>query len=145
MAGETRRRNNSAGKSSEGRNSRLKRKTVKQKSGCNGVLILALAMLMSWTCPAQTQTSVISGQVTDPSGAAMVGATLLLTTPSGASMDTTTNREGVYEFKNLAPGNYEIKAVAAGFAMFDKPGILLAPGQTLRIDILLTLEIEKEK
>jgi hypothetical protein len=123
----------------------LKRKTVKQKSGCNGVLILALAMLMSWKCPAQTQTGVISGQVMDPSGAAMVGATLLLTTPSGASMDTTTNREGVYEFKNLAPGNYEIKAVAAGFAMFDKNVISLAPGQTLRIDIPLTLEIEKEK
>src|SRR6516162_7859532 len=63
---------------------------------------------------------VLRGQVTDPSGAAVVGATVLLTTPSGAAMDTTTNKEGVYEFKNLAPGSYEIKAVAAGFALFDK-------------------------
>jgi hypothetical protein len=60
-------------------------------------------------------------------------------------MDTTTNKEGVYEFKNLAPGTYEIKAVAAGFALFDKPGVTLATGQTMRLDVQLALEIEKER
>jgi hypothetical protein len=45
----------------------------------------------------------------------------------------------------LAPGNYEIKAVAAGFAMFDKNGVALGAGQALRLDIPLTLEVEKEK
>ena len=60
-------------------------------------------------------------------------------------MDTTTNKEGVYEFKNLPPGNYEIKAIAAGFALFDKNGIALGAGQSLRLDVPLTLEIEKEK
>jgi hypothetical protein len=108
-------------------------------------LFFVLAMLVAWPCLAQTPTGVIRGQVTDPSGAALVGATVLLTTPSGASMDTTTNKEGIYEFKNLAPGTYEIKAVAAGFAMFDKAGVTLAAGQTLRLDVPLALEVEKEK
>src|ERR1700747_3118104 len=131
MAEETRQRNNSSGKILEGRDSRLKRKTVGPKSTRKSVLCLALTLLMIGSCFAQTQTGMIRGQVTDPSGAALVGAAVLLTTPSGASMDTATNKEGVYEFKNLAPGSYEIKAVAAGFALFDKRGVPLAAGQTL--------------
>ena len=88
---------------------------------------------------------VLRGQVTDPSGAAVVGATVLLTTPSGAAMDTTTNKDGAYEFKDLAPGKYEVKAIAQGFAMFTKSGVLIAAGQTLKVNISLDLEVQQEK
>jgi hypothetical protein len=94
---------------------------------------------------AQSPSAAIRGQVTDPSGAAVVGAAVLLSTPSGGSMDTVTNKEGFYEFKDLAPGNYEIKAVAKGFAMFDKSGIALAADQPLRVNIPLALEVQQEK
>src|ERR1700720_3461060 len=147
MAGETRRRNNrfGAANNSKERTFRLMRENAAEKSRRSSVLFFLLAMLMSWPCAAQTQTGAIRGQVTDPSGGAVAGAAVLLSTPSGASMDTTTNKEGVYEFKNLAPGTYEIKAVAAGFALFDKGGVSLAAGQILRFDVALTLEVEKEK
>ncbi len=95
--------------------------------------------------PAQTPTAAIRGQVTDPSGLAVTEATVLLTTPSGGSMDTVTNKEGFYEFKDLAPGSYEIKAVAKGFALFDKSGIALAADQSLRVNIPLALEEQQEK
>ena len=88
---------------------------------------------------------VLRGQVTDPSGAAVVGATVLLTTPSGAAMDTTTNKEGVYEFKDLVPGKYELKAIAQGFAVFAKSGVLIAAGQTLKVNISLDIEVQQEK
>jgi hypothetical protein len=133
------------GENKEGRNLRLIRMNPSGKSFRISVLLYSFLLLMAWPCLAQTQTGVIRGQVTDPSGAAMVGVTVLLTTPSGGSMDTTTNKEGIYEFKNLAPGNYEIKALAAGFAMFDKGGITLSSGQTLLLDLALSLEVEKEK
>src|SRR3981189_2127264 len=129
----------------EGRNFSLVRMSAAQKSGRSGVLLLLIMLLMASPCRPQNQTGAIRGQVTDPSGAALVGATVLLTTPSGASMDTTTNKEGMYEFKNLAQGTYEIKAVAAGFALFDKKAVALAAGQSLRLDISLNLEVEKEK
>jgi hypothetical protein len=116
-----------------------------QKSRRSGVLLFLFMLLMALPSRAQNESGVIRGQVTDPSGAALVGATVLLTTPSGASMDTSTNKDGVYEFGNLAPGTYEIKAVAAGFAMFDKSGVSLAAGQSLRVDIPLTLEVQQEK
>ncbi len=94
---------------------------------------------------AQSPTASIRGQVTDPSGAAVTEATVLLTTPSGGSMDTVSNKEGFYEFKDLAPGNYEIKAVAKGFALFDKTGIALAADQSLRFNIPLALQEQQEK
>jgi hypothetical protein len=108
------------------------------------IVFLLLALLASFAS-AQGQTGTIRGQVTDPSGGALVGATVLLTTPSGGSMDTTTNKDGIYEFKNLVPGTYEIKAVAAGFALFDKTGLALTAGQILRFDIPLALEVQQEK
>jgi hypothetical protein len=87
----------------------------------------------------------IRGQVTDPSGAAIPGATILLTTLSGASLDTATNKDGLYEFKDLAPGNYQIKVVAPGFALFTKDAVSVTAGQVTRANISLTIEVEKEK
>lgn len=94
---------------------------------------------------AQAPTAAIRGQVTDPSGSSVAGATVLLTTPTGGSMDTVTNKDGFYEFKDLAPGNYAIKAVAKGFALFDKSGIALAAGQAVLFNIPLALEVQQEK
>src|SRR5215469_10011876 len=104
-----------------------------------------LAGVFALVLGAQTPTGALRGQVTDPSGGAVVGATVLLTTPSGGAMDTTTNKDGVYEFKDLVPGKYEVKAVAQGFAMFTKSGIMIAAGQTLKVNIPLEIEVQQEK
>jgi carboxypeptidase family protein len=122
----------------------MKKIALKKLWRRSDLFFLWMLLLVS-PCRAQTQTAEIRGQVTDPSGGTLVGATVLLTTPSGASMDTTTNKDGIYEFKSLAPGTYEIKAVAAGFATFDKSGVSLAAGQILRLDVPLTLEVQQQK
>lgn len=138
-------RNSVAQDNSNQADGNVRRESKKFKAGARGLLLLGLLLAASVLGWAQTPAGVIRGQVTDPSGAAVVGASVLLTTPSGGSMDTATNKDGVYEFKNLAAGTYEIKAVAAGFAMFDKPGVALAAGQTLRLDVPMTIEIQQEK
>src|SRR5882762_2451875 len=66
---------------------------------------------------AQTPSGGLSGVVTDPSGASIAKASMRLTNASGASLDATTNRDGVYEFKGLLPGTYTLKAVAKGFGL----------------------------
>ena len=113
--------------------------------GIGFVLFLCVHLLSARPSCGQGQTAVIRGQVTDPSGGVLVGATVLLTTPGGDSVDTTTNKDGTYEFRNLAAGSYEIKAVAEGFALFDKPGVMVTAGQTLRLDLQLTIKVEQEK
>ena len=116
-----------------------------EKFQCVMCAVCLLTLLAARIEAAQTTTGTIRGQVTDPSGAAVVGATVLLTTPSGGSMDTTANKEGFYEFKNLAPGTYEIKAVAQGFALFTKSGVVVTEGQTTRVNLQLALEVQQEK
>ena len=109
---------------------------------CIGSVIFLFVIAMSF---AQGTTGTLRGQVTDPSGGIVPGASVLLTTPSGSSMDTTTNKDGVYEFKDLPPGNYEVKAVAASFAMFDKSGVVIRAGQTTTVNIALTIQVQQEK
>lgn len=108
-------------------------------------LVLLLAFLLSGIAHAQTSTGGIRGQVTDPSGATLVGATVLLTTPSGGSMDTTTNKDGYFEFKELPPGDYEVKAVVKGFALFDKTGVVVTAGKITPLNISMAIEIQQEK
>lgn len=116
----------------------------------NSIFVLfALLGAVLAVAPARSQTPVatgsLRGQVTDPSGAAVTSATVLLTTPSGDSVDTTTNKEGFYEFKNLAPGKYVVKAVAQGFGLFTAPGIEIAAGQQQKVNIAMKIEEQAEK
>ena len=108
-------------------------------------IVCVLGLVFAGAVWAQAPAGALRGQVTDPSGGAVVGATVLLTTPSGASMDTTTNKDGVYEFKDLPPGKYDVKAVAQGFAMFMKSGVEITAGQTARVNISLEIEVQQEK
>ena len=68
---------------------------------------------------AQTETGLISGTVTDPSGAivrdARVSAVEIHTRSLRA---TSTNGEGFYSFTHLAPGEFEVSIEAQGFAPF---------------------------
>ena len=114
-----------------------------------GLCAAALLLWMAAGTPIVAQTpgptGGIRGQVTDPSGATVAAATILLTTPSGASMDTTTNKDGIYEFTNLGPGTYQIKAVAPGFSLFTKTDVVVTAGQVSRVNISLQIEVQQEK
>jgi hypothetical protein len=94
---------------------------------------------------AQTPATSLNGVVTDPSGGVIAKASVRLTNPSGASLDTTTNRDGYYEFKGLAPGIYTVKAIAKGFALFSQEDVQIVSGQTKQLNIGLLIQVEEEK
>ena len=94
---------------------------------------------------AQTGKGGLRGQVTDPSGSTVAGATVLLTTPAGQSVDTTTGKDGTYEFKDLVPGKYTVKAVAEGFALFTQENVTITAGQILKLNIAVTIEVQEQK
>jgi hypothetical protein len=94
---------------------------------------------------AQEGAGTLRGQVTDPSGAAVVDATVLVTTPSGAATTATTNKEGLYEVKGLAPGKYGVKVIAPGFAPFEQAEVEISAGQSQKLDAALTIEVQQEK
>lgn len=94
---------------------------------------------------AQAPTGGLTGMVTDPSGAVVAKASVRVTDASGASFDTTTNREGIYEFKALAPGTYALKAVAKGFALFTEEDVRIVAGQVQQVNVNLVIQIEEQK
>ncbi len=54
--------------------------------------------------------------VSDPSGAAILGATVTLSNEAtGVSRSVTTNSDGSYQFSAITPGTYTVKAEAANF------------------------------
>jgi len=64
-----------------------------------------------------TSTATVAGQVTDPQGAAVVGAEVRLTdSATSSTMTTLTNESGRYVLVNISPGTYSITISKAGFA-----------------------------
>lgn len=109
---------------------------------CIGV---TLGFLLCGAAQGQTPTGALRGQVMDPSGAGIAGATVLATISGGDAKGGTSGRDGSFEFQELPPGTYEIKASAPGFAEFTKPGVAIVAGQTSRVDVKMTIRVQQEK
>ncbi|AFL86525.1 outer membrane receptor protein [Terriglobus roseus DSM 18391] len=81
-------------------------------------LVSAPAAFYSPVAFAQDQSAVtggLNGTVTDPSGAAIVGAKVTITGPQG-SVTTTTDKNGRFGATTLRPGYYDVKVEQAGFS-----------------------------
>jgi hypothetical protein len=62
------------------------------------------------------QSSTLSGTVTDPQNSAIAGATISATNiATAASRTTISEKDGTYQFLQLAPGIYKVRAEATGF------------------------------
>jgi hypothetical protein len=109
------------------------------------LVLLLLLFPLGQILHAQTPAGGLNGVVTDPSGGVIAKAAVRLTNASGASLDTSTNRDGFYEFKGLAPGLYTVSAVAKGFAIFTKEDVQVLAGQTQLLNIGLLIQVEEEK
>jgi hypothetical protein len=60
--------------------------------------------------------AVLSGNVIDPSGAAISGAELMVTSKAmGIGRTATTNAAGLFTVNALSPGGYDVKISAKGF------------------------------
>ena len=92
---------------------------MKLKSLITGMLaLLVIALLIAPSLVAQSLVSGdLTGTVTDPSGAVVPNATVVLkNNATGATHTTTTTSSGAYRFSLLPPGSYTVSASAQGFS-----------------------------
>ena len=83
-------------------------------------------------------TASITGTVTDPSGAAVKGAQVRVSSPEkGIDRTTTTNGEGEYLISALPPGTYDLAISARGFKKYQAKGVILRVAQKARADAAL--------
>ena len=94
---------------------------------------------------AQTTAGTLRCQVNDPSGGVVTQATVLVTSETGQTQALQGNKDGVYEFKGLAPGKYSVKVIAKGFALYEQQGVEVSAGQVQKLAIALQLEEEVQK
>jgi Carboxypeptidase regulatory-like domain/TonB dependent receptor len=94
----------------------------------------------------QTSSGALSGQVTDPSGAAIANASVVLlhATVASSPIRTQTNNQGQYEFKKLAAGQYSLNVVAQGFTVYENDKVVITADQALRLNVPLKIEVEQQ-
>lgn len=83
----------------------------------------------------------VRGEVVDPSGALVRGATVTLVSANGAERSVVANQIGAFQINNLAAGPYTARAAADGFAPYEKTEVEIFAGRTTSLRIALEVTI----
>ena len=114
----------------------------KTESSCFGWLLspLAALLLLPQAGFSQQVTAAISGQVTDPAGAAVAAATVeARELDRGTVQKTQTNVEGLYSLPRVPVGRYEVRVEAKGFQAAVRPAFQLEMNQNAKLDFALVI------
>jgi hypothetical protein len=110
------------------------------RKGFRPLLAALFALACAFAAAAQTPTGHISGKVTDPQGAALVGATVKITeAATNREITTVTNDEGFYEARNLPPGTYRVRVEQSGFSAASVENVIVQTGQVATTDVALAV------
>jgi len=87
---------------------------------------------------AQAGRGSITGTVTDPSGAIVPGAEVVLSNKAtGATQHTVTSAAGLYSFISLNPGEYQVKVSHSGFASVQRDKVAVSVDQMTEVNLAL--------
>jgi len=87
---------------------------------------------------AQIRSRAVTGTITDPSGAVIPGATVVVTNEeTNVGVEVQTNAAGVYTVPYLGAGRYTVSVNAPGFQTFSKTGIVMGTATTMRVEASL--------
>src|ERR1700724_3658553 len=105
------------------------------------IRVPAMVVLLVFTVApvfAQVSGALLSGTVTDPSGAAVSRAQVLIRNVStGIERTAVSDSNGLYSAPNLIPGVYNLTVKAPGFSTEQRQGIVLNVGATKVVDCAL--------
>jgi len=94
---------------------------------------------------AQVQNGQFTGEVTDPSGAAIANANVTVTnTGTNLTQTVTTNQAGFYTAKELPIGTYKISVEAKGFKTVQNTSLTLNVGSIQKVDFKMQLGEARE-
>ena len=109
-------------------------------------LAAAWVVLFSSSLGAQVGTAVLSGTVTDPSGAILPKAAVLLESMERRFVrETTTDVLGNYTFTALPPGSYQLVVKVSGFRDEKITEVALSSGQASTLNVTLKVAAATEQ
>jgi hypothetical protein len=101
--------------------------------------LFILAALCGTRANAQnTETGAISGTVTDNSGASIAGATITVTSVTGAVQTANSDDKGEFLVGNLAPGAYSVTVSAGGFKDFIQDAVAVTIETIAKVQAVMT-------
>jgi Carboxypeptidase regulatory-like domain/TonB-dependent Receptor Plug Domain len=101
-------------------------------------VLLGMVLFATFCGAAWAQNGSITGTVKDSSGAAVAGATVVITSPErGITRQMATNSTGEYTEAALPPGSYNILVSATGFKKYQAKGVVLDVAEKARVDVSL--------
>ncbi len=102
--------------------------------------LLAFSMMTAQTFLFGQATTSLRGTVTDPSGGAIVKATVTIKAPNiNIERSTATGPNGDYAFPGLAPGNYSLTVESSGFDRYERSDLKLLVNSPATVDVQLKL------
>ena len=97
-----------------------------------------VVILLSLAAGGQSTAGRILGTVTDASGAAVGGATVVVTDAArGTTRNLTTDAAGAYVAPDLEPGIYKIRVESKGFKTVERPNVPIEVATDVRADFAL--------
>ena len=104
--------------------------------------ILGLMMLAGvGPVMAQVATGGISGMVTDPDGALVPGAAIVVSSGSGSARKATSDAAGAFAVGRLVPGRYALNVWAKGFAAATVNDVMVTSGKTTSAAVKLDISV----
>ena len=92
----------------------------------HATLLLSLLLWTSGSVHAQN-TGLITGSITDQSGAVIPNATItIIQKATGVERHITANAEGIYSAPSLQAGDYDVRVEVQGFRSFVRPATVEA-------------------
>ncbi len=109
--------------------------------------ICLLLLLCTFTLCANGQINkgTITGRVIDPTGAVVVGASVVATeTSTGSNYTATSNSAGEYTFPFVAPGTYRVTVTTKGFKVYVRENIVVGANEHVSVDTPLEMGAESQ-
>ena len=87
----------------------------------------------------------LRGQVTDPSGAVVIGAAVTVTSPDGSIHKVVSDKQGNYFVSGLPAGSATVAATAPGFTPYSMPNVIIPAGKLQSFDIAFNIAAKSEQ
>jgi len=110
------------------------------------VVILIFAVLLPAALLGQAYFGTVSGELTDATGAVVVGAKVVLTdTQKGYTFETTSDSNGHYLFRSVPPGAYSVAAESKGFTKAVEKSFKVAINENATVNLTMKVAGAEQK
>lgn len=121
----------------------MRMKCVSLRSLGGPILAALLIVLLAAACMAQSSKASLKGQVLDPSGSVVPGATVMLQPAGGAAKSVTSDSVGRFSIVGLTAGAYNLVVKKQGFAVYQMQAFPVSGDGSIDVQLSVATEVQE--